>query len=1291
MIMSSSAPTIANWTQTGSAGDALVLSGQNLIPNSSATVTGKAPNGATFSLPATVKSADGTGAVIVLPQSLPSNTVFSLSVANAQGTSNSATVNAPQVWWVGPNEAVQGGVTSIFGQNLILSSSDKPTVTLKLTSGPNAGQTYALSVADANAYRVDVKIPSNLPVGDYTVLYNSGAGAGGALDASQTQAPVLQVGAATTPSNIATINLANYGGVAGQDNTAAFSAAMNAAQAMVGHNGITQVKIQVGAGVYYISSSIDLGNNIDLEGMGAGQTTIKATSNFTVTGAGAGMLWTNQSMYGTGTVADITIGNMAIDTSGHSNSNVSWSYAPNSSNPFNAISARNINGLTINSVNIQAQNGQPLDAAGDIDVTLENSKIVGPGINLGSANQVFFHGNSFYGTNQSEGSILSQGASDVAVYNNTAQDLDPNPTLSDVLTNTSQGRFYVNQPQSGGSGRAVNQYIAGNQTNGIGPRANLSSSGADMNVGEQILFEGAGTTRQFSLSSGLFSSSTPTSLKLNTASPNISKAGLVGTLTVISGTGATETTQITGYNSSTGTYTFQTPLAVPLDATSMIQITQGPSQVAIVGNTLQGLTQDVAAGGKTGQSGVEVYPGGANVDIVGNSFVNLPKGVNLWNFNTANGAGNFVGSSFFQIDNNTFTNVNNGVTFVDGYPTNWHFGSLSVADNRQVIGTTIEHNNLSGVNQAALAVITNGGSNAVDVAAENVASGNVLPSKGALFEIQGIDGGSQNLLILNNQSTSLPSGSLMANAITYSTDAFPGSANPIISPEFVGYYLADGSFAEDQIASVAGTYGGKPALIATAPTGNWLGIAATIYPWQGSQVQVLNGGTGDDILVGSAAGAQALNGGTGSDIIVAATGASGANFAKATLTGGTGATQFVFSAGAQYAANTVTNFNAAKGDEVVLPNLVPTGVNPFTAGYLKIQTSGGNSTLLYDAAGGGTSFMTLGTFNGVSLSPSNIITGQATQTPDHAVQASVPSDFNGDGHSDILWQNVNGQVSIWGMNGMALVSNALVNPSNPGTSWQAIGAGDFNHDGHSDILFQNSSTGQVSIWEMNGNSEIGGGVVPTNLGPDWKAIGTGDFNGDGLSDILFQNSSTGQVSIWEMNGNTQIGGGTVAANPGPAWKAIGAGDFNDDDHSDILFQNTSTGQVSIWEMNGNTQIGGGTVAANPGVAWKAIGAGDFNHDDHSDILFQNTGIGQVSIWEMNGNTQIGGGTVAANPGSGWHAIGTGDFNGDGFSDILWQNANNGGAAIWEMNGTNQTTGHGAVGSPPGVSWHEIKT
>ena len=145
----------------------------------------------------------------------------------------------------------------------------------------------------------------------------------------------------------------------------------------------------------------------------------------------------------------------------------------------------------------------------------------------------------------------------------------------------------------------------------------------------------------------------------------------------------------------------------------------------------------------------------------------------------------------------------------------------------------------------------------------------------------------------------------------------------------------------------------------------------------------------------------------------------------------------------------------------------------------------------------------------------------------------------------------------------------------------------FNGDNFSDLLWQNAN-GQALIWEMNGNTLIGGGAISPNPGPAWQAVGTGDFNGDGPSDILFQNTGSGEASIWDMNGAILTGGGPVTPNPGPSWKAIGTGDFNDDGFSDILFQNASNGQVSVWEMNGNTLSGGGLVSPNPGSSWRAV-------------------------------------------------------------------------------------------------------
>jgi len=48
----------------------------------------------------------------------------------------------------------------------------------------------------------------------------------------------------------------------------------------------------------------------------------------------------------------------------------------------------------------------------------------------------------------------------------------------------------------------------------------------------------------------------------------------------------------------------------------------------------------------------------------------------------------------------------------------------------------------------------------------------------------------------------------------------------------------------------------------------------------------------------------------------------------------------------------------------------------------------------------------------------------------------------------------------------------------PGTSWHVIGTGDYNGDGFSDILWQNTD-GTVAIWEMDGTTTLGGAIIGT--------------------------------------------------------------------------------------------------------------------------------------------------------------------------------------------------------------------
>jgi hypothetical protein len=56
-------------------------------------------------------------------------------------------------------------------------------------------------------------------------------------------------------------------------------------------------------------------------------------------------------------------------------------------------------------------------------------------------------------------------------------------------------------------------------------------------------------------------------------------------------------------------------------------------------------------------------------------------------------------------------------------------------------------------------------------------------------------------------------------------------------------------------------------------------------------------------------------------------------------------------------------------------------------------------------------------------------------------EETATSDFDGDGYSDILWQNTSGEVAIWEMNGTSVIGGASL--GNPGPSWHVIATGDF--------------------------------------------------------------------------------------------------------------------------------------------------------------------------------------------------------------------------------------------------------
>ncbi|KJU82527.1 FG-GAP repeat-containing protein, partial [Candidatus Magnetobacterium bavaricum] len=233
--------------------------------------------------------------------------------------------------------------------------------------------------------------------------------------------------------------------------------------------------------------------------------------------------------------------------------------------------------------------------------------------------------------------------------------------------------------------------------------------------------------------------------------------------------------------------------------------------------------------------------------------------------------------------------------------------------------------------------------------------------------------------------------------------------------------------------------------------------------------------------------------------------------------------------------------------------------------------------------------------------------------------------FNGDGKPDVLWQSTDGKgtVVIWLMNGVAIATNAVVKGAETlPAGYQFKGIGDFDGDGKDDILWQDDN-GDVVMWLMNG-SDIATNVVvkgAEKLESKYLFRGIGDFNGDGKADVLWQDTATGDVIIWFMDGATATSKEFV-----PKAKALpvvyqirGVGDFNGDGKADIVLQDiTKTDRgVHVWLMNGlNITSDTTVVVAKPGT-WQLKDIGDYNGDGKYDMLWQDTN-GDVAVWAMNG-------------------------------------------------------------------------
>ena len=264
--------------------------------------------------------------------------------------------------------------------------------------------------------------------------------------------------------------------------------------------------------------------------------------------------------------------------------------------------------------------------------------------------------------------------------------------------------------------------------------------------------------------------------------------------------------------------------------------------------------------------------------------------------------------------------------------------------------------------------------------------------------------------------------------------------------------------------------------------------------------------------------------------------------------------------------------------------------------------------------------------------------------------SSIPGlrDLNGDGTTDLVFQNGAGQLYGWNMDGAgAMTSGGFVYGGGLG-DWRLRAVADINNDGFADLIFQNNA-GQIYVWYLDGsgnpvNFTTRGGLAAGSqylygggLG-DWKIVACTDLNGDGFADLIFQNNA-GQIYVWFLDGSedainfstgTGLKPGWQFLYPGGLgdWRVVACADVNNDGAADLIFQN-GVGQIYVWFLDGT----GKTVSFSTGAGlkpgsrflysggladWRIGACADMNGDGLPDLIFQNN-AGQISVWTLDGS------------------------------------------------------------------------
>ncbi len=277
------------------------------------------------------------------------------------------------------------------------------------------------------------------------------------------------------------------------------------------------------------------------------------------------------------------------------------------------------------------------------------------------------------------------------------------------------------------------------------------------------------------------------------------------------------------------------------------------------------------------------------------------------------------------------------------------------------------------------------------------------------------------------------------------------------------------------------------------------------------------------------------------------------------------------------------------------------------------------------------------------------------------------TDLNGDGNSDIIWQNqATNALTVWYMNRSGLASWKFL--PTPTEGFRVKAAGDFNQDGINDLFLSNTFSGQNQIWYFqqspSGISYSGNAYLP-NLTSGLQFVGLGRLNSDKIPSLFWTNASNDLVT-WQIRPSLYGKSMALPVLSDTNIQVVATVDLDRNGKSEVLLRNTITGESELGDFIGSNY---NRISTLPTLDqnWVYKGSGDLEGDGDLDAYWQNSITGRINVWKMNGNQYFE--TVLPQaPPENWFIDKIGDFDGDGKADFFWRNTQTDLTSVWLMNG-----------------------